>query len=97
MDSQEELKTIVKSQNLLAEDIAVAIENDMGFEIGSIENLNEVIRQLSERVSQTLSAISLLDEEKHIIPLNALINLNENYHIPGLQNALERLRQVKWD
>jgi hypothetical protein len=90
----EEFRTIVKSENTLCEDLGVVIENEMGYEIGTLENTSEIVKQVLERISQTSFAISLLDPELHAIPLTALKNLNEHYHLPALQNAQERLRQA---
>ena len=95
MDEFEELRTIVRSENVLAEEIAVVIEDETGLEIGTAENALEVIRQIEERIEQTLYAISLLDEDLHIVPLRALQNLNENYHLPAICNAQDRLEQIQ--
>ena len=95
--SQEELRTIFKSENILAELIAVAIEDELGIEIGTPENAEEVIAQLQERILQTQYAISLLDPELHIVPLTALKDLNVFYHLPALQNAREKLERAKWN
>ena len=64
---------------------------------GTVENAEEVVTQLELRVEQTIAAIDLLDEELHTIPVTALRNLNEGYHLPALRNAQERLEQVKYN
>lgn len=94
MDASEELRTIIRSANTLYENLAVAIENETGLSVGSRENIEETIAQIEGRISQTQDAINLLDEELHLIPITALKNLNENYHIPALNNAHNRLRQA---
>jgi len=94
---QAELKTIVRSENTLAEQLAIVIENETGLEVGTRENIEEVIVQIEERIRQTGYAISLLDEERHIVPLQALQDINEFYHLPALQNARERLEQVQYN
>lgn len=83
-------------KNILAELLAVKMQDLMGLEVGTRGNIEEVIIQIEERISQTNYAISLLDEERHIVPLMALQNLNENYHEPALQNAKERLQQASF-
>ena len=97
MDLSEELRTIVRSENVLAEDIAFAIESELGLEIGTRDNIEEVIEQIEERIEQTNFAISLLDEQLHVVPVMALRNLNENYHLPALRNARKQLEQIKWN
>jgi len=91
---QAELKTIVRDENILALQLADMVENLTGFELGTVENAEEVVTQLELRVEQTIAAIDLLDEELHIIPVTALRNLNEGYHLPALRNAQKRLEQI---
>lgn len=97
MSATEELRTIFKSENILAEQLGVLIENLTGFEIGTVGNAEEVVTQLELRVEQTIAAIDLLDEELHIVPITALRNLNENYHLPALRNARKRLEQAQYN
>jgi hypothetical protein len=96
MGIQEELRNVIRSENVLAEQLASSIEElmGMGFEVGKVSNSIEVVRQIEERIAQTRFAISILDDEKHAVPKRDLQSILDNYYYPALENAHNRLRQA---
>jgi hypothetical protein len=87
----EELKTLIKNTSVYDINLADAVYEEFGAEIGTKENLDLMKEQLEIRIEQIQDALNILDDEKHVIPIFILKNIYEELVIPSLKNIQKRL------
>lgn len=68
----EELRKLSDNTNLLGVHISNALQDRLGLEVGTRENLLEVVRFTEEYINQIESAINSLDSAKHEFPIDWL-------------------------